>query len=153
MITGPAGTAIIIHGTPVAAGLPAAVIDSTTYGLADGTLWVNGRPERLPVPTPAPPRPEMPPNGPEPTHVHTETTDWPGDHPEATHAHSEPTSEAKHTAKPTAQKPSEKPSPPNTSGMTWTGPGLTTETGLSNAAVNLLPGVSLAVFCLLATLV
>lgn len=36
VVTGPAGTAIIIHGTPVMDGLPAAVIDGTTYALEAG---------------------------------------------------------------------------------------------------------------------
>lgn len=153
VVTGPAGTAIIIHGTPVMAGLPAAVVDGTTYALEAGgsSLWVNGHPEPVANPTPWAPHPDNPPHYTEPTHVSWHTThrsEWSA----VTHAHPKPTQEP---AKPThsaLEKPSEKPTKPAASSITWTGPGLTTETGIGNAAVTLIPGLTLAMICFLVTL-
>lgn len=154
VVTGPAGTAILIHGTPIMDGLPAAVVDGTTYALEAGgsTLWINGSPEPMVSPTPWAPGPDNTPHYSEQTHATwhtTHRTEWSA----VTHAHPKPTMEpAKPTTKSSLEKPSDKPSRPAASTITWTGPGLTTETGIGNAAGTLIPGLTLAMICFLVTL-
>lgn len=149
VIAGPAGTAIIIHGTPVAAGLPAAVIDGTAYGYdAAGTLYVNGRPQALPTPTPAGQNAGARPDDAGATNMHNVGATAMTAAPETTAKDAKSTITKAPVAKPSDDSDN-KPSP--VASMTWGGPGLAAQKGVEdNAGTQMLPGIAFILAGLLA---